>query len=499
MPEPQVLRFYAGRGDPDLDGVNATLSNMTWHEEQILGFEAVARGNAVTEIVLTYEFARGFRFLDSAPAQGITLGDGTGEKPPSKVYLQASKRIDPSSVGITGAFLYNGTEIPPSDVVLESDGYTVEIDISSQTYDTAGTKTISATPNVLDINGEELEEGFDLTWHVENFTNIQTGLRIPLAARGRQGRLRVARVAVDHGTDVDNMVRQWQESLALTDKDILRKVHVPGQRLDTRVFVLYFSERQPNIVRTFPTSGSVMAQDTVPARLSFTTDLPMHPDVANDSGILEIDGVGVDSTPVTLSSDGRTLEVDLASYSSAGHHTVRVLGLKGLPDLPTAGPIISSYTVSSLIPSTGGGGVTDHGALTGREDDDHTQYHNDTRGDLRYYTISALDAGQLDNRYYTETELDNGALDGRYFRENEHVDVSSGVPDGSKPVILDSQGKLSDTMMPTTVATLDGSGVVEQPVKYMDAGLLANRPPSPGVDGTVYLATDTNEFFIWMA
>jgi len=31
-----------------------------------------------------------------------------------------------------------------------------------------------------------------------------------------------------------------------------------------------------------------------------------------------------------------------------------------------------------------GGGVTDHGALTGLDDDDHPQYHNDARGDARY-------------------------------------------------------------------------------------------------------------------
>jgi hypothetical protein len=28
-------------------------------------------------------------------------------------------------------------------------------------------------------------------------------------------------------------------------------------------------------------------------------------------------------------------------------------------------------------------GVTDHGALTGLADDDHSQYHNDARGDAR--------------------------------------------------------------------------------------------------------------------
>ena len=32
----------------------------------------------------------------------------------------------------------------------------------------------------------------------------------------------------------------------------------------------------------------------------------------------------------------------------------------------------------------------DHGALSGRGDDDHTQYHNNTRGDARYYTQTNL-------------------------------------------------------------------------------------------------------------
>ena len=35
------------------------------------------------------------------------------------------------------------------------------------------------------------------------------------------------------------------------------------------------------------------------------------------------------------------------------------------------------------------GGVTDHGALTGLADDDHTQYHNDARGDLRYQPLDS--------------------------------------------------------------------------------------------------------------
>ena len=36
-------------------------------------------------------------------------------------------------------------------------------------------------------------------------------------------------------------------------------------------------------------------------------------------------------------------------------------------------------------------GVTDHGALTGLIDDDHINYHNDARGDARYYTQGQID------------------------------------------------------------------------------------------------------------
>lgn len=46
--------------------------------------------------------------------------------------------------------------------------------------------------------------------------------------------------------------------------------------------------------------------------------------------------------------------------------------------------------------------ITDHGALTGLNDDDHSQYHNDARGDARYSLLGHIH----DDRYYTEGEID---------------------------------------------------------------------------------------------
>lgn len=54
------------------------------------------------------------------------------------------------------------------------------------------------------------------------------------------------------------------------------------------------------------------------------------------------------------------------------------------------------------------GGVTDHGALTGLSDDDHSQYHNDTRGDLRYPQLvhTHVEADITDLQTYLTTETD---------------------------------------------------------------------------------------------
>jgi hypothetical protein len=63
-----------------------------------------------------------------------------------------------------------------------------------------------------------------------------------------------------------------------------------------------------------------------------------------------------------------------------------------------------------------GGGVTDHGALTGLLDDDHSQYHNDMRGDARYVPLARLvaaGAGLAGGGYLgTDIALAVGAGDG---------------------------------------------------------------------------------------
>lgn len=89
-------------------------------------------------------------------------------------------------------------------------------------------------------------------------------------------------------------------------------------------------------------------------------------------------------------------------------------------DTPPSDGDVISYNASAgkwgAAANSGGSGSSDHGTLTGLNDDDHTQYHNDARGDARYYTKSQVDtslAGKSDvghtHSFLKSAELDFGS------------------------------------------------------------------------------------------
>jgi hypothetical protein len=124
---------------------------------------------------------------------------------------------------------------------------------------------------------------------------------------------------------------------------------------------------------------------------------------------------------------------------------------------------------------TGPPGTTDHGSLTGLADDDHTQYHNNTRGDARYYTKTLLDGGQLDNRYYTETEVNNALL--------LKIDASTiGAASGVAPLGIDS--KVPSLYLPS---------FVDDVLEYANLAAF----PVTGSVGVIYVALDTNIIYRW--
>ncbi len=99
-----------------------------------------------------------------------------------------------------------------------------------------------------------------------------------------------------------------------------------------------------------------------------------------------------------------------------------------------------------------GGGVTDHGALTGLADDDHSQYHNNARGDARYYTQGQVDTALSGKSDTGHTHSSSSITD---FSEAVDDRVSSLLVAGSNITLTYNDG--ANTL--TVAATGGGSGL----------------------------------------
>lgn len=89
--------------------------------------------------------------------------------------------------------------------------------------------------------------------------------------------------------------------------------------------------------------------------------------------------------------DAGTAATAVSDHATAFDHTKIASAIQSV--VPGSNITVDdSDPQNPIVSSTGAGGTSDHGALTGRDDDDHSQYHNDTRGDARYYTRAQVDA-----------------------------------------------------------------------------------------------------------
>lgn len=112
----------------------------------------------------------------------------------------------------------------------------------------------------------------------------------------------------------------------------------------------------------------------------------------------------VDGKQDTLVSATNIKTLNGNSLLGSGDVEVGIVDIAGLQDaladkqdVLVSATNIKTVNGNSLLGSgdlviSGGGGATDHGALTGLADDDHTQYHNDARGDARYAALSHTQA-----------------------------------------------------------------------------------------------------------
>lgn len=291
---------------------------------------------------------------------------------------------------------------------------------------------------------------------------------------------------------------------------------------------------------TLLVSGSVVDVDVSPtaaiARSKIANGTPSHIVVNDGAGVLSstplLDiprgGTGATSANAALNNllppqTGNanfvlTTDGSNSSWLPAGNGTVTSVGLT-LPSIfsVTGSPVTTSGTLAASLatqsvgsvwagPATGPAAAPsfralvfsdlpsiDHGALTGLGDDDHTQYHTDSRaltwlgtrstsdlpeGSNLYYTNTRFDTqlatkttGNLtegSNLYYTDTRFDNRLAtkttadlaegSNLYYtdsRADARITAQKAVADGL--ATLDSGGKIPASQLPSSVMSFLGN------------------------------------------
>jgi len=130
-----------------------------------------------------------------------------------------------------------------------------------------------------------------------------------------------------------------------------------------------------------------------------------------------------------------------------------------------------------VSPNTGSSAVTDHGILTGLADDDHTQYHNDTRGDARYSLLAHthLEADITDLDKYSVAAADAA------FAPIVHTHLEADITDLDKYTQAAADAKFVEVAGDTMTGVLT---VVSPRVEVQDVTpRLRLKETDAGVDG----------------
>lgn len=162
-----------------------------------------------------------------------------------------------------------------------------------------------------------------------------------------------------------------------------------------------------------------------------------------------------------------------------------------------------------------GGGVTDHGALTGLSDDDHNLYYLDSDHTQANHDSLSLDHGSLsgltddDHTQYLETGeggvSDHGALTGLgdddhslYLRDNEHTVDKNGVLVGTRTGINFNEGEnvtltiVDDAANDQVNITISATGGGEGPMGPAGSGGRHTYDYYLNKTGATYYAYDSN-------
>jgi hypothetical protein len=333
-------------------------------------------------------------------------------------YYPAPPPVLESSSIRDGAWFHYGFR--PQEIRLL---FNVPIDVQSITNSTfklvTPVSTVSINTAAVDVSGREVVVSFDLSAYTGQIVLTAVGLAsqdgiaasraisigftigsesgspIPQAPLNtsfkpeKAGRLRISKIVSSPG-QTSNMVETFRRYHNIEENRVLRMVQV-GSELSgqTETYILWYDRTGPTVVSIAP-SQPLVGNDVDFNYILLTFDEPVS-DLTTAEAVLT--GPGAVSYGVAQISSDATQWSLTGDFSDPGQYSLSLRGVRNRDGDNLETIEYFGWQVMPLELTGSSGGVTDHGALTGLGDDDHTQYHNDARGDARYTPLAHVGAG----------------------------------------------------------------------------------------------------------
>lgn len=197
----------------------------------------------------------------------------------------------------------------------------------------------------------------------------------------------------------------------------------------------------------------------------------IHDNVAGEINAISLKSNAAGADEIIIEDSADSFSKKKTTLSSLPISSVTQTALDGKLDSVVGGTDISIDNTdpnNPIINSTATG-VSDHGALTGLTDDDHTQYHTEGRANTWLGTKSTTDLAEGANLYYTEA------------RVSANTDVAANTTARHDAVTLAGTG---------TYLSLLGQQITVDPITESDISDLGNY----SVVGHTHTASDITDF-----
>ena len=287
MPAQEFLFTVDPRTDKNLSSINEQLRSLTNREDPLtldnfISFDVIGYNGLRSVVIRVTMEVNAFYARTTFPINGAAFSETAA---PQAIKLVFNSKVNEGSITDT-SIKYNGTSVAASNITLESDGYTLSVDTSGLSYNALQTHTIELI-SLKDRKGNGLskQDVFSYVVGTSGSATSDRGNPEPYTYHDKIGDFKVTSFVIDRYAKIADKITEYLKTNSINRDSVIAQDILNVNEHTLEVYILYFSDLFPSVIRTFPQEGALVSSDGVPTEAVITLAQPTHINIteANNS------------------------------------------------------------------------------------------------------------------------------------------------------------------------------------------------------------------------